>query len=65
MRTNVAVADPAEPLDRALERAEGSGSRVIAVLRDGVLVGLLTPQNVAELLMLEEALRAPRRTAPA
>jgi CBS domain-containing protein len=62
MHTSFQTADPSEMLDAALERLEGCECRVLPVVRDGAVVGLVTPENVAELLMLEgaRATSAPR-----
>lgn len=54
------IADPRELLGHVLERLEASGSRSLLVVRDGVLVGLVTLENIGELLMVEDALRPPR-----
>jgi Zn-dependent protease/CBS domain-containing protein len=52
MRTNVTTAEPAEMLDRVMARIEGSTCKVVPVVHGGKLVGLVTPENVAELVML-------------
>lgn len=41
-----------EPLQRVLDRMRVSGCPLVPVSRDGVLVGLITPDNVTELLLL-------------
>jgi CBS domain-containing protein len=55
MHTSFQTADPSEMLDAALERLQSSGCGVLPVVSDGAVVGLVTPENVAELLMLEGA----------
>lgn len=62
MEREFAVLHPDERLDAALAREE-IGRTVIPVLRDGRLVGLLTAENIGELLMFRAA-RAARRTTP-
>jgi Zn-dependent protease/CBS domain-containing protein len=58
MQRRVSVADPAEMLDAALARLEGpDGGGVIVVVRDGQVIGLLTPEAIGELLLFEPALQ--------
>jgi Zn-dependent protease len=57
MSTQFATADPSEMLDAVFQRLEASGSLVAPVVRDHELVGLLTAENVGELLMIRSALR--------
>jgi len=52
------VVEATELLERAVQRLETSQAPVMAVVRDGVLVGILTMDNVAEVLMFTSALRA-------
>lgn len=61
MQRRVQTVDPSEMLDKALERLESSACRVLPVVRNGALVGLVTPENVAELLMLRRVLAPPRK----
>lgn len=56
MQANVETVDPSEPLDKAVSRLDASSCRVLPVVRNGELVGLLTPENVTELLMVESAI---------
>jgi Zn-dependent protease len=64
MQRRFEAAAPDEPLDRAFIRLQGTECRCLPVLDGGVLVGLLTPENVGELLMvqaaLEQAAASPR-----
>jgi Zn-dependent protease/CBS domain-containing protein len=53
---------PDEQLDGALFHAEPSGT-VVPVMRDGRLIGLLTAENIGELLMIRSA-RAQFPTVP-
>lgn len=56
MRSGVDTVDPSEPLDQAVARLDASECRVLPVVRNGELLGLLTPENVTELLMVENAI---------
>ena len=52
--------DAGEPLDEALERMQESECPLLPVTQSGRLVGILTLENVGELMMLSNAIR--RRT---
>jgi Zn-dependent protease/CBS domain-containing protein len=64
MDRKFAVAHPAEMLDVSLARLEDSGGRSMPVLADGRVVGMVTAENVGELLMIRGALRLPHPRAP-
>jgi len=64
MRTDFGSAAAGEPLDRALSRLHAGECPVMPVIDRDRLVGLLTPENVGELVMIRDAVRARRRTAP-
>jgi Zn-dependent protease/CBS domain-containing protein len=49
-----------EMLDEALRRMQESGETSVPVFRHGRLVGLLTAENIGELLMVQAALRGGR-----
>ena len=51
------TATPDEPLEPVLTRLHGTNSRTVAVVDDGRLAGLLTLDNVGELLMVRAAER--------
>ncbi|HSQ57109.1 MAG TPA: site-2 protease family protein [Gemmata sp.] len=53
---------PGEMLDPALSRLRESECPVMPVMDDGRLVGLLTTENVGELVMIREAVRARQET---
>jgi Zn-dependent protease/predicted transcriptional regulator len=55
MRTDFATAEPREMLEPVIERLKTGCCPVLPVLEDGELVGLLTPDNIAELVMIREA----------
>ncbi|HMO63685.1 MAG TPA: hypothetical protein PKE47_00395, partial [Verrucomicrobiota bacterium] len=47
-----------EPLEHALARLRSAGeSPLMPVLHEGRLVGLLTPENVSEFVLIRSALR--------
>jgi Zn-dependent protease/predicted transcriptional regulator len=64
MRTDFVASAPGESLDGALARLKESECPVIPVLDGGGLVGLLTVENVGELVMIREAVRASRESVP-
>jgi Zn-dependent protease/CBS domain-containing protein len=66
MQRNVATADPGELLQGAFERLQTANGRALVVVRDGQVIGLLTPHNIGELLTMGQALRRSRagKTAP-
>ncbi len=57
MRTDFRTAEPGEMVEPVLERLKDGCCPVLPVLRDGKLVGLLTPDNISELVMIREAVR--------
>ena len=62
MRRDFETADSRDMLETVLERLQRR--RMLPVLRNGRLVGLLTPANLGELLMIEDALRTVRPQTP-
>ncbi len=66
MVTDYDMVSPDEALEAALARVHPEKSRTLPVISDGVLVGLLTAENVGELFMIRAALghRRPRTTPP-
>ncbi len=64
MRTDFQTAAPRESLDRALSRLKEGECPVMAVTDGDQLVGLLTVENVGELVMIREAVRARREPVP-
>jgi predicted transcriptional regulator len=64
MQTDFDTTTPAEPLDRALSRLRANESAVMPVIDGDHLVGLLTPDNVGELVMIRQAVRARRESGP-
>jgi Zn-dependent protease/CBS domain-containing protein len=57
MRRDFIVADPAEMLDAVIARGGGAPCCAILAVRDGELVGMLTPESLGDLLLLEPALQ--------
>jgi Zn-dependent protease len=64
MRTDFKTAAPNEMLDRALTRLQGGDCPVLPVLDGDRLVGLLTTENIGELVMIREAIKARRSRVP-
>jgi CBS domain-containing protein len=65
VRTDCRTAAPGESLDAALSRLREGECPVMPVVdADGRLVGLLTVENVGELVMIREAVRAGREAVP-
>lgn len=58
MRTEFVTADPYETLEKAFFKLQQCQCRSMPVLHKGNLVGLLTPDNVGEFIMLRDAVRA-------
>ena len=59
MDDRVELADPSEMLETALARARAKGGGgALVVVRNGAILGVVTPQSVGELLTLRQALRA-------
>ena len=65
MRTDFKTAVPGEMLDRALARLQEGECPVLPVLDGDRLVGLLTTENVGELVMIRQAIKARRERVPA
>jgi Zn-dependent protease len=58
MRRDVPVVDPNDMLESVFQSLQATGSRIGAVVRDGRLVGLVTPDNVGEFVMVQSSLAA-------
>ena len=63
MQRDFATADPHEILQTAFARLQDGHARTLPVVQDGRLLGLLTADNLAEVLMIQEALREAHRPA--
>src|SRR5262249_54136072 len=55
------TADPREMLQTAFARLQDRGCHTLPVVQGGRLLGLVTADNLAEVLMIQEALRARPR----
>jgi Zn-dependent protease len=64
MRQKCAVVSDTEPLRAAFEKMRNGECSTLPVMRDGRLVGLLTLENVGELVMLSEAGIEFKRSSP-
>jgi CBS domain-containing protein len=51
---------PSEMLEVALEKLQRGEGRALIVVRDEKVVGLVTPENIGEMLTIDRALRASR-----
>ena len=61
MRRDVPVVHHRQPLDEALRTMREGGHPAVGIVdADGRLVGLVTPENVGELMMVQAARPAPR-----
>ncbi|MDB5312812.1 MAG: Zinc metalloprotease [Gemmataceae bacterium] len=60
MHREFITADPREMLQTAFVRLQEHGCHTLPVVEDGRLVGLVTADNLAEVLMIREALRRAR-----
>lgn len=58
MRVNLPVLDSYEMVETALMRLQESGVPVLPVTHNGELVGMITPENITEYLMIRSALKA-------
>lgn len=57
LQPNFATVSPDEMLETVLPRLQESPQQALAVVERGELVGLLTPENLGELLMIREAVQ--------
>ena len=60
MQENVETAHPDELLEGAFERLQRHAGRAMVVVREGKVVGLLTPHNIGEMLTMGKALKQSR-----
>ncbi len=61
MHTNLPPLDSYEMVEMALMRIQESGTPVLPVTHAGQLVGIITPENITEYLMIRSALKAAVR----
>jgi Zn-dependent protease/CBS domain-containing protein len=62
MRNNVAQVDSHEMIETALLRLQESGMKTLPVVHTGQLVGLITSENITELIMIRSALKTAKGT---
>jgi Zn-dependent protease/predicted transcriptional regulator len=62
MQQDFVTADPREMVQAAFERLQVGHCRTLPVVRDGRLLGLLTADNLAEVLLLQQTLREADRS---
>jgi Zn-dependent protease/CBS domain-containing protein len=60
MQREVEIAAPSEMLDAALARLQRREGRALIVVQEGHVVGLLTPENLGEMLTMAKAVSASR-----
>jgi Zn-dependent protease len=58
IRRNVPSVDSHEMVESALMRLQESGAKILPVMHRGRFVGLVTPENITEFLMIRSALKA-------
>jgi CBS-domain-containing membrane protein len=63
MQRDFSTTDPREMLQSAFARLQDGHARTLPVVKDGQLLGLLTADNLAEVLMIQQALREAHRPA--
>ncbi len=63
MKTELELVDPNELLESVLVRMEQSQTNTIAVAEQGTLIGMLTMDNIGELLRIQAALEGGRAKA--
>jgi Zn-dependent protease/predicted transcriptional regulator len=63
MHRDFTITDPREMLQSAFARLQQGHSRSLPVVKDGKLVGVLTADNLAEVLLIQDALRQGHRPA--
>src|SRR5688572_25812402 len=61
MRRDFATADPNELLAAALGRLQEQDTGSLLVLKDGQVLGIVTPENIGEWVLLATAARNGRR----
>jgi CBS domain-containing protein len=61
MQQEFVTADPREMVQTAFDRLQAGQCRTLPVVRDGRLLGLLTADNLAEVLMIQQTLREADR----
>jgi Zn-dependent protease/CBS domain-containing protein len=65
MRRDFVTVNPREMLQTALERIQATAGHTLLVMVDGRLLGLVTAENLAQVLMIHEARQRARKGRPA
>lgn len=65
MKTEYQTCHPGEMLERVFMRLQEDGAHTVPVTRDGELVGLLTMENIGEMLRIQAALDERKKDIPA
>lgn len=55
MKREIVVVDPAAPLSGAVQTMSEASAHAIFVVRDGAVLGMVTPDRVGEILMMRDA----------
>jgi Zn-dependent protease/CBS domain-containing protein len=63
MQQSFATAEPGEMIEHALARLQEHQAALLVVVKDGRIAGILTPQKIGELIMMEAALRQQSNAA--
>jgi hypothetical protein len=58
MRRDFDVVGCGEPVEAVLPKLSAAGGHAVVVTDDGVVVGMLTAQSVADLIMVDRAMHA-------
>jgi predicted transcriptional regulator len=61
MRQDFEMADASEMLQTAFSRLQGCDCRIMPVLKEDKLIGMLNMENVGEFIMINSALRKAAR----
>jgi CBS domain-containing protein len=64
MQREFETAEPNEMLEAALNRLSAAPTRVMPVVDDGKLAGLVTLENLGEYLVIQNALQRKKRSRP-
>jgi Zn-dependent protease/CBS domain-containing protein len=64
LRTRVVTVEPTLPLERALDRLTGGDTPILVVVDGERILGLVTPENLEELLQVRRVLAARSRVRP-
>jgi len=63
MEREIAVVAPAAPLEEVLRHLQGRPATPLLVVEEGRLLGMITLENLTELIEISRRLRPPARAA--